>query len=256
MTLHTQPDQFPHVPAPDLIEPATVFKALLASRGKLQPQLEDPTGKRAGDGETVCKTDSPTAERGRINVAVATNGKDVEEAVGLVRERYQWRGYSADHVTPQRPDPSRRSFTLLAKSGETTVGTMTLGLDGPRGLMIDEGYPDEIQRARLEGRRVCELTRLALAEQIDTKVVLSSLFGVAYALGRALHDVTDVFIEVNPRHVVFYRRVLGFVVAAGERFCERVNAPSVLLCLELSMLDNRLFDTLAATRQVSEFAMA
>lgn len=206
--------------------------------------------------QSVADDEPDSAERRRINVAVARDGRDVEEAIGLVRERYQWRGYSADHVQPAKPDPSRRGFTLVARDREATVGTLTLGFDGPRGLMIDEGYPDEIRRARLEGRRVCELTRLALAEQIDTKVVLSSLFGVAYALGRALHDVTDVFIEVNPRHVVFYRRVLGFVVAAGERFCERVNAPSVLLCLELNMLDNRLFDALSATQRVSELAIA
>jgi len=41
------------------------------------------------------------------------------------------------------------------------------------------------------------------------------------------------FIEVNPRHVRFYSKLLGFVATAGERFCERVQAPSVLLRLEL-----------------------
>lgn len=254
MTLLAQSSPFPPASAPEIVEPAAVFKALLASRGKVEPKHHKPvlvpTAQSAVDDESDC------VEAGRIQVAVARNGKDVEEAVGLVRERYQWRGYSAEHVKPAKPDPARRGFTLVARDGESTVGTLTLGFDGPKGLMIDEGYPAEIQRARLEGRRVCELTRLALAEQIDTKVVLSSLFGVAYALGRALHDVTDVFIEVNPRHVVFYRRVLGFVVAAGERFCERVNAPSVLLCLELSMLDDRLFDALSATQRVSELAMA
>lgn len=254
MTLHTFPAPFPPATMPDLVEPSAVFKALLAARGKVEPNGRTPARARAA--QSMIDEDSDYAERGRINVAVARDDREVEEAIGLVRERYQWRGYSADHVKPAKHDPSRRGFTLVARDGQSTVGTLSLGFDGPRGLMIDEGYPDEIQRARLEGRRVCELTRLALAEQSDTKVVLSSLFGVAYALGRALHDVTDVFIEVNPRHVVFYRRVLGFVVAAGERLCERVNAPSVLLCLELNMLDNRLFDALSATQRVSELAMA
>jgi hypothetical protein len=70
--------------------------------------------------------------------------------------------------------------------------------------------------------------------------VLASLFYLAHAVGRTVHDVTDVFIEVNPRHVAFYSRVLGFVVAAGEKFCERVRAPSVLLQLELEALELRL----------------
>ncbi len=55
-----------------------------------------------------------------------------------------------------------------------------------------------------------------------------------------IHDVTDVFIEVNPRHVAFYSRILGFVVAAGEKLCERVRAPSVLLHAEVEALAARL----------------
>jgi len=256
MTLQARQDRFLNSPAQDVVEPAAVFNALLASRGKIEPHQQAPASPRARHLQSVATEECAYGERGRINVAVARSGKDVEDAIGLVRERYQWRGYSSDHVRSQGADPSRRGFTLVARNGEATVGTLTLGFDGPKGLMIDEGYPEEIQRARLEGRRVCELTRLALAEQIDSKAVLSSLFGVAYALGRALHDVTDVFIEVNPRHVVFYRRVLGFVVAAGERFCERVNAPSVLLCLELNLLDNRLLGAVSATRQASALALA
>ena len=46
--------------------------------------------------------------------------------------------------------------------------------------------------------------------------MLASLFGLVYTVGRVTHGVTDVFIEVNPRHAGFYSRVLGFVVAAGE----------------------------------------
>jgi hypothetical protein len=87
---------------------------------------------------------------------------------------------------------------------------------------------------------VCELTRLALAESIDSKVVLAALFSLAHAAGRMLDDVTHVFIEVNPRHVAFYSRVLGFVVAAGEKFCERVRARSVLLHLEIESFEERL----------------
>lgn len=41
-------------------------------------------------------------------------------------------------------------------------------------------------------------------------------------------------IEVNPRHVEFYRRMLGFEMFGAERLCNRVNAPAVLLRLDLS----------------------
>ena len=55
-----------------------------------------------------------------------------------------------------------------------------------------------------------------------------------------VHGVTDVFIEVNPRHVAFYSRALGFVVLGDERICARVGAPSVLLHLDVEILDEQL----------------
>ena len=122
-----------------------------------------------------------------------------------------------------------------------TVGTLTLGLDGPCGLRAEAAYSDVINRFRHKGHKVCELARLALAEHADSKTVLASLFSLAHAVGRTIHDVTDVFIEVNPRHVAFYSRVLGFAAAAGETFCERVRAPLVLLQLELDALEQRLW---------------
>jgi hypothetical protein len=107
-------------------------------------------------------------------------------------------------------------------------------------LLADQSYAEEVSALRAQGRRVCELGRLALAEQADTKTVLSILFSLAYGVGKALQDVTDVFIEVNPRHVAFYRRVFGFVIDAGERFCERVQAPAVLLRTSVGQLEARL----------------
>jgi hypothetical protein len=52
--------------------------------------------------------------------------------------------------------------------------------------------------------------------------------------------VTDAFIEVNPRHVAFYRALFGFMVVAGGRMCQRVMAPAVLLRLEVERLEARM----------------
>jgi hypothetical protein len=41
-------------------------------------------------------------------------------------------------------------------------------------------------------------------------------------------------IEVNPRHVAYYRRMLGATVLEKERMNARVNAPAVLLLLDLN----------------------
>jgi hypothetical protein len=184
------------------------------------------------------------SERSRdLRISVATSPEAIAEAARLVERRYAWRGYeTAPDGDEPHDHPANKSheITLLARDGQATLGTLTLRLDSPLGLRAEQGYGEAISAVRAEGRQVCELTRLALAETSEWKAVLASLFSLAYAMGRTVHGVTDVFIEVNPRHVGFYQRALGFVVAAGERLCERVKAPSVLLKLELADLERRL----------------
>lgn len=180
-----------------------------------------------------------------LRVAVARSREELDAAHGLVYRRYRWRGYAIDLPTDdqQRCEAdvsSHREITIIAAAGDAgTIGTCTLGFDGPHGLRADASYGGVIQKARDAGRRVGEITRLAV-DSADSKAVLASLFNLAYVAGKALGDVTDVFIEVNPRHVLFYRRMLGFTVAGSERICQRAGAPSVLLHVEMDALAARL----------------
>lgn len=180
-----------------------------------------------------------------LRVAVAESPEEIEAAHCLVVQRYGSRGYLIESpaINPDaasRESTSVHEITFVAANRDATIGTCTLGLDGPRGLRADGTHSHVIQKARAKGRRVCEVTRLAVADKVDSRPVLASLFNLAYLAAKTVHGVTDVFIEVNPRHVAFYSRMLGFVVAAGETFCERVRAPSVLLHIEMDALGERL----------------
>jgi hypothetical protein len=200
-----------------------------------RPDLAERDGVHASKAGTVGVSD--------IRVGVAQSSEHLEAAEDLVRKRYSWRGYDVGIPKDSKATasgPVSRQITFVAADDRYTLGTITLGLDGPSGLHADETHRDAVDAARAQGRRVCELTRFAVHEKADSRRVLASLFSLVYAAGRTIHGVTDVFIEVNPRHVSFYSRLLGFVVAAGERFCERVRAPSVLLHLELGTLEERL----------------
>ena len=117
---------------------------------------------------------------------------------------------------------------------------MTVRPDSPKGLLAEQSYTAEIERLRREGRRVGELVKLAVEEGVDWKAALDALVQSAYLVTRVVHALTDVLIEVNPRHVRFYERVFGFVVAAAERICARAGAPSVLLRLDLVQFGRRL----------------
>jgi hypothetical protein len=57
---------------------------------------------------------------------------------------------------------------------------------------------------------------------------------VAYIIAHRLNGFHNLVIEVNPRHVMYYRRLLGFQILGPERLNRRVNAPAVLLSLELA----------------------
>jgi hypothetical protein len=156
----------------------------------------------------------------------------------LIQRMYAWRGLLTH--APSRIDDRPNQLTLVASRGTTMFGTLTLGLDSPEGLCADELYADEIAAARARGARVCELTRLAIDPAFNSKEVLASIFHLAYIFGRLIHNMTDLFIEVNPRHVSFYQRMLGFRIAGEERICSRVDAPAVLLHLSLDEVDKQV----------------
>ena len=213
------------------------FARLIANRGR--PSSSDPVSPSSPRTRTLVAL--PVTNAPKLHVGVAESLEQIEATDRLVRKRYAWRGYWIEKFghpsLPEVRECAKREITFFAADPPTTLGTVTLRLDGPEGLLAEATHRKAVQRARVEGRRIGELTRLALAEDVDSQKVLASLFGVVYAVGRVIHSVTDVFIEVNPRHVAFYARALGFVVAGEALFCECVRAPSVLLHLAVETLE-------------------
>jgi hypothetical protein len=168
---------------------------------------------------------------------VALRRDQVEAAEDLVRRRYAWRGYSLSWDARAMAAPI---ITLLAQNDDQVIGTLTVRPGGAQPLFAEEAYAVEIEAMREADRRVGELTRLAIEERADWRGALEALVQSAYVVTRFMHGLTDVIIEVNPRHVRFYERVFGFVTAAAERFCVRVGAPSVLMLLNLEQFGTRL----------------
>lgn len=188
-------------------------------------------------------TETGGAEARSIQVRVASSDGDLAWADQFVTQRYLWRGYrmseqdgNAQESTVNKND----SVTLLASRDERPVGTITVGIDGRRGLLLAESNCQTVDLLRRVGRRVGEFIRLAVLDDVDASRVLYHLFRAAYELIRMVYEATDILIEVNPRHVGFYQKVFGFTVAASERICSRVSAPAVLLRLDLVGLDEEL----------------
>lgn len=148
----------------------------------------------------------------------------------LVNRMYAWRGYTTSAATLDGEGAADR-VTLVATEHDETVGTITIGFDGPEGLRVDELFRDEADALRREHGVLCEFTKLAVDGAVRSKRVLASLFHVAFICAYEIKGCDRILIEVNPRHVRYYQRMLGFDVHSGERLNERVNAPAVLLSL-------------------------
>ena len=177
-----------------------------------------------------------------IRAKVARGEEEIDAARRLIEERYSWRGYKPTRpngVEKQHSINSHNRLMLIARQAGELVGTLTIGFDSRLGLLAERTHTQAVQALRSDGRVICELTRLALRKRARSKWVLATLFELAYLVGRVGRGVTDVVVEVNPRHVAYYRRVFGFVVSGPARTCPRVNAPSVLMRLEVSDLERR-----------------
>lgn len=131
-------------------------------------------------------------------------------------------------------------ITLTATENNVTIGTITVGLDGPEGMNCEDEFEAEIAGLRSKNLRLCEFTKLATDPDCSTKRVLAALFHVAYIVAHRIRRYDMLLMEVNPRHVRYYERMLGARVLGHERTNKSVNAPAVLLALPFSHIQEQV----------------
>jgi hypothetical protein len=182
------------------------------------PPTESPFGVELG-----AVSGAPPAP-GTFRICLGSTAGARRSARELVERRYSWRGYS---VT-QHADPAVCTF-VAAGDGDAVVGTVGVRVEARAPLAAETLYRDELAGLRSAGARLCEFTRLALDVRNAGKPVLARLFHSAYLYAALLCGATHAVIEVNPRHVRFYERALGFERVGVERMNDRVEAPAVLL---------------------------
>jgi len=162
-------------------------------------------------------------------VRLANTAGHRNSASVLIEKMYAWRGYQTD---PPTSHDHNRITLLVFKLGQS-VGTVSLNLDSESGLLLDELYKPEADKLRQLGRRLSEVCKFAVDHVVNSKRLLATMFHIVFIFAYRIHNCTDFLIEVNPRHVAFYRRMLGFERWGEERTCARVAAPALLLRLDL-----------------------
>jgi hypothetical protein len=151
----------------------------------------------------------------------------------LIKDSYAAKGYRTESATVF--SHNRLQYTFEVRKNNFLAGTLTLNIDAGNGLLADQLYKAEIDsfRSKNHERKVCEVSKFVFRCNTGSKEIFALLFHTAYIYAHLIHDVDGAFIEINPRHAFFYRRMLGFRQIGDERRCPRVDAPAMLLHLNL-----------------------
>ena len=208
---------------------STIFAAsVLWNRKPRSMMVEEPNIELLPDG---------AAGPRRFKIKAVDTEQRRSKVDALLRDRYGWRGYKSVGLPTDR---SVAKFTLAAIEDDLMIGSITVSLDGPDGLAVDDIFGPETKKLRTQGRRLCEFVRLAVDPLVGTKRVLAALFHVAYIVAHRIRGYDTLLIEVNPRHVHYYQRMLGFKPLSEERNNRSVDAPAVLMALEFSYLKQQI----------------
>lgn len=175
-----------------------------------------------------------------LSIRPVRHSRELDEVHRITHDAYVERGYCAPrpcgklvHYPALERIPE--TAVLVALQSKTVMGTVSITLDGERGLNVDHDFRGPVQAVREEGRALGAVWRLATRRSLrgERRVVL----GLIRAAVRQAFEVLELqsfLIVVNPRHESAYRRLLDMQVVARSRGTEGLeNAPGVLMRCDL-----------------------
>lgn len=175
-------------------------------------------------------TDKESGAERRFEIQLALTRQQRQAAEELINQMYGWRGYGSDH----RLSDASNCFTFNALVDGKVAGTLSLTVDLDAGLAADNTFSDVLDAIRSKPRtQLCELTKFAFSPAVAPMHVIASLFHTIFIFGTQRFCCTDLFIEVNPRHIRFYQVLLGFSLVGRLRANASVGAPSQLMRLRV-----------------------
>lgn len=160
-----------------------------------------------------------------VTYKIATTRSELEEAYSLVWKNYVETGFQADDDTKIRFTkyhllPESRVFVANFREGllaepkqfddrSVCIGTVSLILDSPMGLPLDELCGKELSQVRAEGRKIAEVVGFAVNKDYTQYKVFLHMFKLLFQYA-GLVGVTDIVCTVTAKHSRFYRKVCLF----------------------------------------------
>ncbi|MDE2301007.1 MAG: acetyltransferase [Sphingomonadales bacterium] len=178
-------------------------------------------------------------QAGDASIILTREATTRHATLDLINRRYAWRGYGSNHKLSGR----KNEATFTACTGNVVIGTVTLATESSRGLDVETTFPEETRFLRGQrGVELCELKKLAIDSSCKSLNILSSMFHFAFLYGTANKFGNRLLAEVNPRHVIFYEKMLGFKKFGPVKINKSVDAPSQLLFIDVKSIQKFISD--------------
>ena len=151
-----------------------------------------------------------------------------DNGLAMTRERFSSRNEDGDIV-------------CTARNRTGVAGTLSVRFDGKGGLHADPLFNAELAEWRCAGVKLCEFGSLAVdRREPEGTRVLAQLFHLGYLHAHRRARCDRLVIEVNSRHVAFYRRYLGLLPFTTARHNPRVDAPAVLMSIDFATVREQI----------------
>lgn len=179
----------------------------------------------------------------RLQFRIAGGPAERLAALRLVHQRYSSSKLIEPcqlklRVTPQHLLPTTTIFVGIAD--KSVFCTISLIRDSEHGLPLDTIYAPEVQRLRKQGRQIAEVSSLAFAEcgtPGSFRKAFVQLTRIMAQFARH-HGVTSLLMATNPRHQMYYQRLMGFRRIGGVKSYPSVsNHPAVACLLDFDEAD-------------------
>lgn len=204
--------------------------------------LHDAVGNEAGFMQ-ISKADSSNAIPGddpdeELVCKIASSMADFDSAFELVYQKYLSKGLIEPNPFARRVVPyhlNNSTTTFIAYRGGSAVCTTTLVGDSSDGLPLEALYPAEIERKRLAGLRLAEVSCLAGCGSGSDRNFHRLFMKLMRILGQHAErfGIDQLVVAVHPRHARYYQRTMGFQQFGGEvRYESLQDAPAVGIALD------------------------
>lgn len=158
----------------------------------------------------------------------AESSDQLRQAFHLVHSRYVQLGYMIPVQDGLRCSafellPTTRTFVAL--QDHTVLCTASVVLDTPIGLPSEHSFAEEIAALRDRGRVPAEGTMFAADAGVEDsaagRMLSLELMEVVYRWSESL-QIDDLLLVVNPKHLAFWERFVGFERLSGVKQCRHV----------------------------------